>query len=305
MNRKETFNIRIGSTILIIGFLVIEVTARVLGFGDPPLASLDSKIEYYPKENGRYKRFGNRIDINRHGMRSRDFDLLEKFDISIALLGDSVVYGNHFLDQNETIVDLIDKSLIQNNPNEKTIASAIAASSWGPGNILAFYRKLGEFKGDYAVLIQSSHDRWDIPFLSTDVIPYRVNKSNLASMDLFWAFSERALKRVGFYERPQDKGKGMDRSSEPDLKTLIKTLKRDFDEVYLVFHPTVQELEGDVSQASYYKDVAREEGVNFEDFTRIYNDLTNYKEMYRDNIHPSEAGAKLISSQIQDLLFSR
>ncbi len=301
MINKNIFSVRALTFVIFFGVFMLEVAARAMGFGDPPIAVLDSKIEYYPKENGSYTRFGNKIEINQYGMRSRNFEMSETFDFSVVLFGDSVVYGNHFLDQSETLNGRIEEKVLASHSNKKTLTASVAASSWGPGNLLAYYNKLGGLKGDYAVLIQSSHDRFDIPFASTDVIPYRLRKSYLASLDLCWAITERLLQRAGYYKRPLNLDEPVS-DTEPELRELIGVLKSDFETVYLVFHPTVMELNGEQSQAEYYQTVAQEEGIEYQDFSRIYKDLSDPQEMYRDNIHPSALGTRLFSSAIFEML---
>jgi hypothetical protein len=53
-----------------------ELTARYIGFGEPPLVILDSKIEYYLAPSRSYTRFGHDILVNRYSMRSEDVDKL-------------------------------------------------------------------------------------------------------------------------------------------------------------------------------------------------------------------------------------
>src|SRR5215475_3673153 len=95
-----------------------ELTARYVGFGDPPLVMLDDKIEYYLAPSRSYTRFGHDIRVNRYSMRSDDVDLAtvdRRF--SFSLLGDSVVYGNR-LDQADTLPAQLQKLLMAKGRNQ-------------------------------------------------------------------------------------------------------------------------------------------------------------------------------------------
>src|SRR5262245_15968390 len=92
--------------LFVLGLVTIggaELVARYVGFGDPPIAILDEKIEYYLAPSRNYWRFGHDYRVNRYSMRSDDVDMTSidrRFIFS--LLGDSVVYGNR-LDQANTL----------------------------------------------------------------------------------------------------------------------------------------------------------------------------------------------------------
>jgi hypothetical protein len=127
--------------LLAIGAAVIgagELTARYIGFGEPPLVILDDKIEYYLAPSHSYQRFGYDIRVNRYGMRSDDFDMaVVDRRCGFSLLGNSVVYGNR-LDQADTLAGQLQKLLTAKGKNQKPLVNSIAASSWGPENLLEF-----------------------------------------------------------------------------------------------------------------------------------------------------------------------
>ena len=49
-----------------------ELILQTVGFGDPPLVEMDDSVEYDLTPNRSYRRFGQQIEINRYGMRSKD-----------------------------------------------------------------------------------------------------------------------------------------------------------------------------------------------------------------------------------------
>ncbi len=121
---------------LIVIIVCVEIIARLFGFGETVQVHLHEKIEYVLVENQDVTRFGNHIKINNLGHRSEEISP-EKSDGAkrVMLLGDSVVYGNHHIDQTETIAHYLSQSLKETSPVPYSVISA-AASSWGPKNKL-------------------------------------------------------------------------------------------------------------------------------------------------------------------------
>src|SRR4051812_26734219 len=85
-----------------------ELTARYIGFGEPPLVMLDDKIEYYLTPGRNYTRFGH--DIHRYGMQRRYGQGEHRPPFNLSLFGDSVVYGNR-LEQADTLAAQLQKHL--------------------------------------------------------------------------------------------------------------------------------------------------------------------------------------------------
>lgn len=165
-----------------------------LGFGDPPLARVDEEVEYVLFPSTSYSRFGNRIEIDRYGMRSRDHEPepapLER---RALLIGDSLIYGDHHLDQSETIAARLEAALAA-EPDMAGCASlvmAAAASSWGPANEAAFLRRIGTQGAEAALILISAHDLHDTPTFQPEAIPYRTAPSISALTD----FATAALSR--------------------------------------------------------------------------------------------------------------
>jgi hypothetical protein len=101
--RVRRFSRRIGWALaaLIVVAMAGEVVARTwLGLGDPPLSITDPEIEYLSKP-GTYHRFGNRIFVNTHHMRSAEFPARRQSpnEVRVMVLGDSVVNGGGLTDQ--------------------------------------------------------------------------------------------------------------------------------------------------------------------------------------------------------------
>src|SRR5262249_3304387 len=162
--------------VLVAGAVAIggaELMARCIGFGEPPLLMLDDKIEYYLAPSRSYTRFGHDIRVNRYSMRSDDFDMAAvDHRSSFSIFGDSVVYGNR-LDQVDTHPAQLQKLLTAKGTDQIALVNSIAASSWGPENLLEFYKRFGPFPGNTAWIVQSTHDMVDVTNPGNKALPYR------------------------------------------------------------------------------------------------------------------------------------
>jgi hypothetical protein len=277
---------------------VAELMARCIGFGEPPLVILDDKIEYYLAPSRSYTRFGHDIRVNRYSMRSDNFDMAAvDHRSSFALFGDSVVYGNR-LDQADTLPVQLQKLLTEKG--KKALVNSIAASSWGPENLVEFYKRFGPFPGNTAWIVQSTHDMVDVTNPVNKVLPYRTASPYGALHDLAlstWrAVSLRVLPNKADPVRYEDKL----RRADIALRALIVALKADYSRVILVFHATRDEaIGGKADGLAHYSAVAKGEAVEFVSTTELY--ARAYKSNLRphyDDIHLSKDGARVLSERL-------
>ncbi len=141
----------------IIGFLCLliigELIARFfLGLGSLPLYQKDNDYEYRMVSNQDLWRFGNHIQTNSYGMRSKK---ISKSKTKVLLIGDSVINGGAHIDQDDLVSTLLDKK----TPEVQILN--ISAGSWGPDNAFAFIKKHGDFNCKAMILVFSSHDAYD------------------------------------------------------------------------------------------------------------------------------------------------
>ena len=287
-------------------FSVLGILANIilysLGFGQAPLVVLDDNVEYYLKANMSYQRFGNEITVNRYSMRSVDFDRNEKKPF-YAVIGDSVVYGQHTLDQTQTLAFLLNKKLKQELRDESVVVGSISASSWGPENMLAFYEKFGPFVGNTVFLVLSSHDRSDIPFMTRRLTPYRVVKPLTALHDFVRSVGERVEDKLrgDVVDIPFKKRLSLSKAS---LDSLMEPLKRDYARVVLVFHATKKEaISGTSNGEVYYRSMAKKHNVEFFSTMNLYQDLYEQgSKPHSDNIHLTWQGNKQLSEKLAELI---
>jgi hypothetical protein len=277
-----------------------ELMARYIGFGEPPLVILDADIEYYLAPSRSYARFGHDYRINRYSMRSDDVGLTTiDRQFSFALFGDSVVYGNR-LDQADTLPAQLQKLLTVNEKNQKVLVNSVAASGWGPKNLLEFYKRFGPFPGNTAWIVQSTHNMVDVTNLINKVLPYRTASPYGALHDLAVSTWRSATLRVLPNKDGSVEHEDKRRRADIALNALVTALKADYGRVILVFHATRDEaIGGKADGLAHYRAVAKERAINFISTMELYQRAyeSNLSPHY-DDIHLSKDGARLLSERL-------
>jgi hypothetical protein len=283
--------------VLVLLLLVGETAARFLGFGDPPLAQRDALTEYRMVPNREYRRFGNRIAINRHGMRSDDFDAARQPAAThLLLVGDSVVYGEHQVDQSQTLAALWQQSLrSREGQGGPWLVSAAAVSSWGPANELAYLQAAGPFQAERAVLVVSSHDLWDAPTGLDSDLPYRQQAPWGALHDLALALWERRVRAAAPAAAP---------AAQPTelaaLRRLMDFLVARHGQLWVVFHPAHHELQAPAGSLGAQAEqqvaqLAAQAGARFASAQAPYAAAQQQGlAVYRDGLHLTAQGNRVL-----------
>lgn len=290
---------------LVAALLLIEVVARLLGFGETVQVKLHDKIEYVLVENQDVTRFGNRISINSNGHRSEVINLVKPANEKrIMLLGDSVVYGNHHIDQTETIAHYLSNSLNDETSAPHTVISA-AASSWGPKNMLEYIKERGLYESDLVYLVLSSHDIFDFPDFNRAVIPYRVNKNIAATDDIIYAVYNRA--KPWLKSKFNSTGQGLS-FEEASLRTrsiineIIEYAQNQDVEIILVFHPSAQQSMNDFLDVSFFENIANRNNIDFLNMQPDYKNFNIFSldKVHYDGLHLTAEGAELFAKIIKE-----
>lgn len=278
--------------------LATEAALRFgVGLGDPPLARLDHKTEYELVPAARYRRWGNTIAINEFGLRTRNHAAEPTgAERRLLLIGDSVVYGTHFLDQNATIAAVLERRLA-GSPRLvgcTLLALPMAASSWGPENQAAFLAREGTFGAQAAAIVLSAHDLYDVPEFDTDILPYRLTESWTAIGDAL-RFGLERLRQPQASHPPLP----LETRAARSLAALDRMLAQlDAAGIWpvLVYHPTVPERAADVEthESARFRKWAETRGLRYLDL----GSAIVVQEGYRDAIHPDATGAALIADAL-------
>src|SRR6056297_2037539 len=282
-------------------FLIAETLLRLVGLGDPPLAVVDTELEYRLIPNASYNRWGNRIEINSYGFRAPEHTPLPVADeLRVLLIGDSVVYGNHFLDQDETIA--IQLSNFFSKAECQVRAIPIALSSWGPVNQLAALRRHGSFGAKHAAIIVSAHDLTDVPTHIPDLLPYRLSPPLGAIGDLVEAVTER-LRAMEVDPEGSEMTVPYEIRVEMSLAALeqiVDRLHREEIDTVLIYNATDSERSGAIrSEREVLIEWAGSRGLETIDLT------DDGRVSLNDHIHPDADGAAQIATRLHDFLVTR
>ena len=217
----------------------------------------------------------------------------------VMLVGDSVVYGNHFLDQSETIAYQMQAYLqVTGLFTEKCSGRVMpaAASSWGPINQREFLSKFGLLNADVGIVVLSSHDLYDVPSGSS-LLPYRTRSPKLALIDAWQIMAER------FSSRHRNDVASLSREeraalSLSALKGLVTLFEESSTPLMLAYHPAATEHAGTLKREhAVFRDWAEEMDIPFA--VLISPELSEVD--YRDHIHPTSSGARKLASLLSEL----
>lgn len=265
-----------------------------VGLGDPPLAKFDPQTEYELVPGRAYTRWRNRITINADGMRGPErAGAPPAGTVRALLIGDSVVYGTHMLDDAEIIPAQLEP-LLEAAPALAGCgveALGMAVSSWGPPNQLAFLRREGDFGAQAAAVVVSAHDMADAPQPLSDIMPYRLHTPATAIGDAIEAVRERHVRAPGL-RLPYDARVRIARGA---LEEMLAELRRRGIPAILVYHPTTDERAGELRpERAEFAAIAAAGGAGFLDL----GDAVDAPGGYLDNIHPDATGAARIAGAL-------
>lgn len=295
------------------GIIIIEGGLRLLlGLGNPPLYIRDREIGYLLKPNQQLRRMGNRIVINQYSMRNEAIASNKpNHTFRIMLLGDSIVNGGWWTDQEEILSNLLKQQIETELAQNKIIEVLnVSANSWSPRNQLAYLRHFGLFEADLLVLAINTDDLFGTAPTSLPVgreKNYPDRKPPLALIELFnqkFGKTQPIPELEKIHQEPGDRvGKIL--TAIDEIKTLASQQDTKF---MLVMTPLLRETEAK-GQRDYEKearkrlqDFASTEKFVYLDFLPIFQDFPQPEFLYRDHIHLSSQGNALVTKQISKLL---
>lgn len=142
----------IGIVSLTFILIAFEFILRIkFGFCNALLYQSSNKYEYIAQSNQDRYRFGAHIYFNSYSQRNEEPDSTK---VRILGLGDSVLFGGTWMDQDSLATTLFNKETGMQMLN-------ISAGSWGPDNCAAYLKEKGAFDAKAMILVCSSHDAYD------------------------------------------------------------------------------------------------------------------------------------------------
>lgn len=317
----------IGLAIVIVGALGIELGLRLFfGFGKPPLYQADDAIGYLLAPNQRLRRFGNRIEINQYSMRTGPIQKQRPDQqLRIFLLGDSIVNGNWWTDQQQTLSALIESTLqsdLKRNPSDPTAFSNTtevkvlnaSANSWGPRNEFAYLQKFGSFESQILVLVLNTDD-----LFGTQPTPLQVGRErNYPNQNPAFAIAE--LFNYAFKKYPpipelqairKEKGDRVGINIEA-VSQINQFIKDHHGQLILAMTPLKREVlppgpkDYEIKARQRVHEFVTQENIPYIDFLAPFQTTEDKEGLYRDHIHLSPAGNQqvchAISQTIQNVL---
>ncbi|MFB2917730.1 MULTISPECIES: SGNH/GDSL hydrolase family protein [Aerosakkonema] len=297
---------------VVVGLLVLfEVGLRLLfGFGNPPIYVADEQIGYLLAPNQRTRRFGNRIEINQYSMRGYDISKERSAStLRVLLLGDSIANGGWWTDRDyvisETIAAQLRSSVLGNKFNQIEVLNA-SANSWGPRNELAYIERFGTFGAQVVVLLINTDDLFATAPTSVQVgrdRNYPERKPVLALAEVFGRYVLPAPKLPELGTVNTEEGDRVSRNLAAIEK--VQAIARQSNSHFLLaMTPLLREVgspgprDYELKERQRLTDFTQSRQIIYIDFLPLFNSAQLAEPLYRDHIHLSPQGNRLVSESI-------
>jgi len=298
-------------------FLVTEIGLRLLfGFGNPLTYIGDEKIGYLLTPSQRTRRFGNRIEINQYSMRGANIQQTPlSSSLRILLVGDSIANGGWWTDQENTISNLMMRSLksnvesISNNFTQVEVLNA-SANSWGPRNEFAYLQRFGSFGAQVIVLLINTDDLFSTTPTSLQVgrdRNYPEKKPPLALAEILNRYIIKQKPIPGLKEIQNESGDRVGVNLEA-IKKIQEFTQNNNAQFLLAMTPLLREVgepgsrDYEIKERQRLEEFTKIQGIKYINFLPIFNSSQDPENLYHDHIHFNLKGNKLISEVIEEKL---
>ena len=284
--------------------LVLETGLRFfLGLGNPPLYIADEAIGYLLAPNQETRRRGNKIKINQYSMRSDAISPQKAAGTTrIMLLGDSIINGGWWTDQQNILSELIKQNLSEQYQVEILNASA---NSWSPRNEIAYIQRFGLFEADILVLVINTDDLFGTAPASIVVGKdpnYQDTKPPLALIELAQKYLKKPEITPELQKIQQEKGDriGFNLQAITQIKAIAQANETQF---ILAFTPLLRELQHgsrdyEIVARKRVQQLVEEQNITYVDFLTTFTDFPQPEFLYRDHIHLSPQGESLVTQKL-------
>lgn len=271
--------------------MLAELALRSTGYGAPLLYAADPAYEYFPLPNQHAHRFGMRLDTNSFGMRSQDFDAARDRRRRVLVLGDSVVNGGNWTDQDALATSRL--------TSDALLSLNVSAGGWGPGNLLAYVERHGLYGANGVIVVLSSHD-WTDDRTFGPLHSYETPGRRPASAIARWIDQyllggpARESARV---QRPAREG-----DAQASLGALLQRLQGDH--ACVVLHWTAHELaNGADPDMQRIATLAASSGAKLVSTEPYYRGaLGRGENLFRDDIHLTDNGQAALANALRSCL---
>ena len=280
----------------------------ILGLGNPPLYIADDEIGYLLAPNQNLKRMGNQITVNQYSMRSEAISESKPDSLwRVLLLGDSIINGGWWTDQQETIAAVLQQKL-SSEANSVQVLNA-SANSWSPRNELAYIKRFGVFESQILIVVINTDDLFATAPNSLVVgrdRNYPERKPVLALTEAYERFIAKPQPLPNQKPEPGDRV-GFNLAAIQEMNEIAQSQNSQF---ILAMTPLLRELEGAGSRD--YEQKARnrlqeftvQAKITYIDFLPLFADFPQPEFLYRDHIHLSPQGNHFVSETLAKSLQS-
>ena len=269
--------------------ILAEATAHILG-SERLLYQADPEIEYLPQPNQAVVVRNVDMRTNAWGMRSDPVEAVRPADVFRAMvIGDSVVFGFTNIGQADLATSRL--SQMKTEDGRRLEVLNVSASSWGPGNMLAWLDKFGTLETDAIVLVLSTHDlEDDRMFAPPERDAFPQSSPVLKTVDWAW----RRLTPDPAASAPVDPRTEGD--AHASLPVLLQRVAEAPTGGCLIIHPTTEELK---SPSATPEEQRLETTALAVGLTVLYGrDFVDAAKGYVDDIHLSASGQEDLARAI-------
>lgn len=300
-NKKRYLNwIKAIFILAVLGIVLGEIVLRSVGFLSAPLYRDSDSSKYVQVENQDLTRFGNHFVTNEYSMRSLP---LKEDEYRVLVAGDSVLNGGAQTDHDMLATSMLEKDL-NNDALDKNIRVLNASSGgWGIDNVAGFVRENGDFDAKLIVLVLNSHDAIG-DMGESDVAGTNVNFPDeqyplawLELLDRYLIPRVKAALNIGEVDEATNNSDGQEHSEGWDF--FVNHSQENNVPLIIYLHATQQELaQGEYDEnGKWIMEFAKTNGIP------IVSDIEEISvEDYRDDIHLSEDGQKVIYEVLYPIL---
>jgi len=311
--KKANANVIANAVVKVLFILILAegICRFVFGFGDAPLFQSDCDYEYIAQPHQERYRFLCHYKTNSFSQRSEEPDSTKK---RVLGLGDSVIYGGTWMDQ-----DSLATTLFSNETGVQMLN--ISCGSWGPDNCAAYLRKHGTFGASAMIMVCNSHDAYDVmtfePVVGVyDNYPDRQFVSGLWELVERYLYPKIRLTVYHLFHKEQSAPNYVD----PDAQVAQKASNRQVVQKGLTFNPGFDALKhlADSCQIPFsiylhaelgelqdgaYNDMGQDI-INWCDTAGVYlvkGITTEREDMYHDVIHFNEKGQRHLADEMKKM----
>ncbi len=308
--------IAIVAVTLLLGLIaLVELGLRWgLGLGSPPLYQADTAIGYLLAPSQRLRRFGNRIMINRYGMRNDPIEPQpSETTLRVMLLGDSIVNGNWWTDQTETLSARLEQALQAQLPTANGAASFqtaevlnVSANSWGPRNQRAYLERYGTFAAQVIVLVMNTDDLFATEPTSLQVgrdPGYPDHNPPGAIAELIERRRHRGRAIPGLKDIQNESGDRVGKNLAA-ATAIYQQVIASGGQMILVLTPLKREVlppgprDYEITARQRVDEWVQEKGIPYLNFLADFQAVPDPEVLYRDHIHLSPAGNERVKAQL-------